>query len=275
MNNKTHPLRGITDQRVSVCMPYRNRLKEFQVTAQGLLAQRPDEIVIVDDASNDGSEEWLPHGFALTCKRAGIDFIYKRLVDTGYKRYPLEAFNSCMSLATGDILIQQSPEVAHLNHVIAGLVIALAWPDDNDESRNEHTAFARVLDAPLLWVASLPPFGAYKRTAGLKGLDGLSWDERQGIIKQHTLPVLTEQSRFPVQAGQIRLYTGQERPMPFFFCGAIYKSLWVEMNGYDLTGDYNREWGADAEFAKRLLHRGSRIHGLGSCIACHIQHGRS
>lgn len=242
--------------KISLCMPWRNRKHEAIVSLPTWIHQQPDELVIIDDGSEPSDEEFIR---SVQPRFGKTQLVFERNVrevdDDGYQRYPLRAFNRCMEAATGDVLIQQSPEVAHLSTDLM-LRLAQAVPDGG-------AAFARVLDAPRDLVWGTLSLDLADQTLG--SLSGEPWTEEDAKIVQHDLP------RFD---GGWRLYTGHERPLPFFFCGAIHRKTWKEMGGYDESIDSTFDYGADAEFADRMLKEGRPIRGLGTALAVHIQHGR-
>lgn len=236
--------------RVSLCMPWRNRVREAEVSVPTWLAQDFHELVIIDDGSGPEDQKFLADLQRNAPARLRVNVM--RLEDTGYKRYPLRAFNQCMEVATGDVLVQQSPEVAHLT---PGLIrrLAEAVPPGG-------ASFARVYDAPIEEV---------RRGIGGMVPAGEPWSNETARLKLHELPNAGESH--PTW----RIYTGHERPLPFFFCGAIQASTWREMGGYNEQIDSTFDYGADAEFADRMLQEGRRINGLGDALAVHIQHGRA
>lgn len=240
--------------KVSICMPWRNRVREATVSFPTWLEGEPDEIVIVDDGSDDGLEEFLlPYR-----EKLGRRLVYERLEDTGYKRYPLRAFNRCMELATGDVLVQQSPEVAHLSPGFLHLLTQSVPPGG--------MAIARVFDAPIVNVRTVLSMDLEDREEWCFRRKGRNWSVSDAKMKQHELPEIGD---------GWRIYTGHERPLPFFFCGAIRRETWFKMGAYDEDLAVTRDFGADADFAKRMIDAGRAVNGLSSALAVHIQHPRT
>jgi len=240
---------------VAIAMPWRNRLKEAEVAFPTWLGSRVDEICIVNDGSDDGSEQWIRNKqFTGSLVRA------KHFDDTGYKRYPLRAFNECMKMPRSTMIVQQSPEVAHLSRDLVGQLIG---PIDRDEA---DVVFARVLNMSFEEVRFLVNAVGWQRDVLVQRYWGEDWTGADAKTLQHQLPKCCTWD----------VYTGHERPLPFFFCGAIRKDLWDHLGGYDTNMDNTHDRGADAAFAERLIQESSvRILGLGKAIAAHIRHQRT
>jgi hypothetical protein len=70
---------------------------------------------------------------------------------------------------------------------------------------------------------------------------------------------------------RIRLYCGLERLAPLLFLGAIHKTDWDEVGGYDenLGPKFRNN---DGDLAARLMTRGVLFKFLGNAIAFHQEH---
>ena len=240
---------------VSICMPWRNRLKQAEVAFPTWEEGHPHEICIVNDGSTVEDEQWLRDKVA-----SGPLVRARHFSDTGYKRYPLRAYNECMAMGRGPILIQQSPEVAHLSRDLIG---QLAGPLHRDEA---DVVFARVLNMSFEEVRWIAAESGWQRDVLVQKYYGEPWTTKDAKTLQHDLPKC---QGWPV-------YTGHERPLPFFFCGAIRKDLWERLGGYNTEMENTFDRGADAAFAEQLIDPANelRILGLGQGIAAHIKHSR-
>jgi len=240
---------------VAIAMPWRNRLKEAEVAFPSWLEGGVNEICIVNDGSDDGSEQWIRKQQQSSPLIRATHFS-----DTGYSRYPLRAFNTCMALPWSTVIIQQSPEVAHLSRDLVGQLIG---PIDRDEA---DIVFARVLNMSFEEVRFLVNAAGWQRDVLVQKYHGEDWGKETAKTLQHELPKC---EGWPV-------YTGHERPLPFFFCGAIRKDLWEALGGYDTKMDNTHDRGADAAFAEKMIQTPSvRILGLGKAVAAHIKHSRT
>jgi GT2 family glycosyltransferase len=69
----------------------------------------------------------------------------------------------------------------------------------------------------------------------------------------------------------VEAYTSHQRPVPFFFCGAIMAEDWRRLGGYP---EGLAHGASDLHLAFKMVRRGMRFRFLGGAIAYHIAHDK-
>lgn len=105
--------------RVSICMPYYNRKKQLTHTLHSIEQSKHKniEINIVDDCSDPG------HDISLLGFYEKINLYHFQEAPS---INPVKPFNKAISMATGDIIILQSPECYHVGDVVSKAVELLS-----------------------------------------------------------------------------------------------------------------------------------------------------
>ncbi len=233
-----------TSEPYSVCLASRNRLEQFRVTFPTILAQRPADVVLVDDGSTDGTEAW-----AAPCRQQleaiGSEFYYHNTGQQGYRKESHgPPWNDAAVLAKHDLIVMQCPEVACFGNVYE---LLLEHVDENT------IALARCYSVPLGF--ELPEMDRQEELAGTDAL----------VEGHYGDPGLAH------APSGMAVYCGHERPVPLIFCGAMRAALWTWMGGYSETV----RAAADTEFAQRALASGVKFYIVGDAVTFHQAHGRT
>jgi len=223
----------------------RNRAEQLKFGLASVRDQKYDdlEIVVLDDGSTDDTADVVfPfEDVRYHCLRRG----------GGYRRNPSEVLNFGHLLAKSEVVIEQGGEVCHMNDCVTPLV---------GGCRPGVVVLARVHNGTLEDMARLASI--VKDRAYEFPLDVIPASIR------------TDAERWKVSragSGGFELYCGVERPVPFLFCGAIHRSDFEAVGGYDekIRGKN------DTDLAERLLVRGVRFRFVGNALAFHLKHGKS
>lgn len=240
-------------------MSARNRLPQLKAALESIRSKEyaDTEVIVIDDGSTDGTWEYLE-----TQPWVSSHFTPR---DGGYRLDPASLFNGMMMKAAGDVLIQQSAEVLHLTPVARQLV----------EACESHVpAFATVLSGEMNQVPQV-------QRAVEQGwhLDGYEWGgmDRSIIDPDGRRPDGGEGTARPpasliVGGERVDAYTSVDRPVPFFFCGAILRQDWIDTGGYPLDLHHGA---SDLHFGFRMLECGFRFRFLGGAIAFHLAHEKT
>lgn len=105
--------------KISVVMPYYNRLSQLRVTLKtiSMSSYKDIEIVIVDDASEENQKaKSIVDSFSLNIKVINVEKEEKWWAN------PCHAFNIGFREAKGDVIILQSPECLHYGDVLSYVV---------------------------------------------------------------------------------------------------------------------------------------------------------
>jgi len=100
--------------KISICMTYFNRSDQLRETLKSISKFTiPDEIIIVDDASEDKADKVIK-------EFPSLPIIYK-YISKNEKWWvnPCIPFNIGFKLCTGDLIIIQNSECAHYNDIVA------------------------------------------------------------------------------------------------------------------------------------------------------------
>lgn len=108
--------------RVSVVIPSRNELRRLPAVLAGVEAQAltPDEVIIADGMSDDGSREWLA--------RAAESRSWLRVIDNPRRTIPA-ALNAALDIATGDLIARMDTHADYSASYLEELVCLLVWND--------------------------------------------------------------------------------------------------------------------------------------------------
>lgn len=245
---------------VSILIPTRNRASLLATTLASIHEQgyRDTEVVVLDDGSTDDTADVLAREASWV--RSG--FIDR---EGGYRNDPAPVYNRLMAMGQGEVLIQQSAEVVHLTPVARQL---------HEACEPGVAAFATVLCGPF---SSL--FGVKQAVnRGWVG-GGAEW---AGIERAHIDPdgrrpdggLGTAQPPVALRVGGpvVEAYTSAERPVPFFFCGAITRGDWVATGGYPEDVPHGA---SDLHLAVKMMRMGMRFRFLGGAVAYHIAHDKT
>ena len=231
--------------RASLLIATRNRAAQL---AQGLASIRRQgyrevESILVDDNSDDGTaavvqenSDWLSR-------------VHRIRRDGGYRLNPSSTWNLAHRLASCEITIEQGGEVCHLTNCVDPLIAAC---------RPGLIALARVYHGEPEAMRLL----AEQIANGTHALP----DDVEAFRPT------TEAGRWPcAKVGPFDLYCGLERQAPFLFLGAIHRTDFEALGGYDEA----RKDRNDTDLANRLIARGARFRFLGKAVAFHLRHGRA
>lgn len=236
----------------SVCLASRNRRKQLEVTLPTILAQEPDDIVLVDDGSTDETGEWFSAYMKENCPGYAGDTSWwlHRNEHPGYRLNPAVPFNDAVALARNDWVVVQCAEVACMGfHVYDRLFDYLC---QKDRWLNE-IALARCHLVPLGFRF---PESEDERDA----YAGLDVQIPAGATPTWADPGLPAN----------KVYCGHERPVPLLFCGAMHRKIWEKLGGYN---EHIRA-AADADFGCRALANGIKFQILGEAVTFHLAHGK-
>lgn len=231
--------------KASIVIATRNRAPQLRLALESIRLKnyRDVEVVVVDDASTKETAEVLREYGKLVCahriERPG-----------GYRRNPGAVLNVGHLLAKTNVVIEQGGEVCHLTDCVGPLVKIC---------RPGVVALARVyngsLDKMALLVKDIKK-GKYK----------FPKDAEIDITK-----TCGDDLAIPRLEHGIQLYCGMERPAPFLFLGAIHRTDFDAVGGYDeKRSDRN-----DEDLANRLLANGVRFCFVGNAVAFHLKHGKT
>ena len=223
----------------------RNRREQFRFTLDSIKGKKYQDIqaIYVDDSSTDNipqitdpESDWLRYE---CLHRPG-----------GYRENPSWAINCGHRFVSTDICIEQSAEVCHLTDCVTPLV---------NICRPSVVAIARVFCGSV---------GDYA-IAAQRVADGVL----HAVPDYEPEHIESTDGRInpPVVEDGFELFTGQSRPMPFFFMGAIHRSDFEAVGGYNENLP-NRN---DQDLADRLIARGTRFVFSGSALAFHLHHGKT
>lgn len=245
--------------RASILIPTRNRagLLEAALVSIRAHAYEDTEVVVLDDASTDHTglilarESWVR---AERIERTG-----------GYREDPAAVYNQLMGMATGEVLIQQSAEVVHITPVARQLAQAC---------EPGIIVFATVLCGNYRQLAKV----RWGVNAGWRGAD-YTWMGRKQwpIDPMGRRPDGGEGTAVPpptvvVGGERVDAYTSAERPVPFFFCGAIAREDWLRTGGYQENIPHGA---SDLHLAIKMMEMGLKFRFLGDAVAYHIAHDKT
>jgi glycosyltransferase involved in cell wall biosynthesis len=224
----------------------RNRAKQLAIGLKSIAEKMyhfDTDIVIVDDSSTDNSDMVIKFhksvlSRALTINRNG-----------GYRKNPSEVLNYGHRQIHTDAVIEQGGEICHLTNCVKPLS-AICKPGV--------VALARVYH------------GSIKEYEQLRQMILTGQYNYVGDYKPETYQTNGDRWRVPIVDG-FRLYCGMERPVPFMFCGAIWRGDFEAVGGYDESLPRRN----DEDLANRLIKHGVNFVFSGKAIAFHLEHGKS
>ena len=231
---------------VSLLIATRNRAEQLRRGLESIRPYRavPDEIILIDDSSTDGTGELLAQN---------ADWISTYRIDRNgeFRANPSAVWNYAHKLSRGEICIEQGGEVCHLTNCITLLV---------ESCKPGVVVLARVhhgTPKEMKRLAQIMASGQYE----------FPEDFTPAAIQFNAdhIPVPY------VGAHQTRLYCGMERPVPFLFLGAIHRQDFERVGGYDVTIERNN----DGDLARRLWATGVRFRFSGRAVVFHLEHGKS
>lgn len=108
--------------RISVVIPSRNELRRLPAVLAGVEAQvlPPDEVIIADGMSDDGSREWLARAAESRC--------WLRVIDNPRRTIPA-ALNAALDIATGDLVARMDTHADYSSCYLQELVRLLVRND--------------------------------------------------------------------------------------------------------------------------------------------------
>lgn len=247
----------------SIVFSIRNRAKELPVSLPSILtkySQDVVEIVCMDDHSTDGSKQIALDIF----KRYG--WANFRMFDStrgesGYDISQASQTNFLVNQASGQYILLQSAEVAHIDHVIGPL---------RRYCCRGQTSFATVYNAPAKEGMMLSNIKAFKPpffgSCSTIRPEAVIFDaSRLQLIGNNTL----QRIQFKDDSELLFLeYTGFARTAPLFFCGMIMKDDWLSIGGYD------PELPTDVKFFEKMAKNNYRYAFI-DAIALHIMHDKN
>lgn len=247
--------------RASILIPCRNRAG---LLAEGLRSIRAKayhdtEVIVLDDGSTDD----------MASVRAAFPapFVRWERIDRegGYREDPASVFNYLMAMASGDTLIQQSPEVIHLTRVAQELTEAC---------EPGVVAFATVLDGAQgrLPGVDLAVRQGWRSDSAEWAGSGAGWVHPRGIRGDGGRGTSEPPVTIPVGKERVQTYTSVHRQVPYFFCGAIMREDWARTGGYPEGIPHGA---SDLHLAFRMIDLGLRFRFLGGAIAYHISHDKT
>jgi len=202
------------------------------------------EIILVDDASSDMTKSVL-------AENQWLLKVHRLKRNGGYWQNPSRVLNHAHALARCEIVIEQGGEVCHLTDCVSPLlelckpgVVAMARVYNGDPLEMSSVMNA-INNGSYLYVNDYAP--------NKVETDGTYWR-------------VPKDDQF-----DIGVFCGKERPAPFMFCGAIHKSDFDSVGGYNEKLPCNN----DGNLAERLQKRGVKFVFSGKAIAFHLSHDKT
>jgi len=204
--------------------------------------------LVIDDGSTDGTREYLDEKLKETHHDA-LDVHYTGRLGK-WQTNPSAVMNKGHKLLGTDIVIEQGGEVVHVTNCVTPLA-KLCKPGK--------MVLARVYDGGP---AELEIVRGWVR-------DGKFAKQKHRFSLTHP-PTSGDALRVKTDDG-VRLFIGEERPLPFLFCGAIHKKDFDAVGGYDETLTKQN----DQKLAERLVAHGVEFVFSNEAIAFHLRHPKA
>lgn len=231
---------------VSLLIATRNRADQLR---RGLASIRQriimaDEVIVVDDGSTDDTGDVL-------AQNADWLSVHRIEREGGFRANPSAVWNCAHHLSRGDIAIEQGGEICHLTDCITPLI---------ECCKPGVVVLARVHNGNIPDMQQLAlaiGYGEYQFP------DDFTPESVQFNADHIAVP--------KVGPCMTQLYCGAERPVPFLFLGAIHRTDFERVSGYDVTIDCNN----DGDLARRLWGAGVRFLFSGRAVAFHLEHPKT
>jgi hypothetical protein len=230
--------------KATILIATRNRVGLLRHGLESILAMnyRDADVLVVDDGSED---ETQAHCTELADK--GLIRYHRMERDglEGYRANPGAVWNVAHSLCESDIVIEQGGEVMHVTDCVTPLIAAC---------EPGLSVLARTFNGEL---TDLPRIKEMPQVPD---------------VEPDPTTIQTFAGRWPVpRVGGVELFCGQERQVPFMFCGALHRL------DFEAAGGYSKDApdGNDTTLARKLLANGIRYRWVGSAVALHLRHGKS
>ena len=219
---------------ISIVMAYHNRINQLEKTLQSInqSSVKDIEIIVVDDFSDDANN---PSSLLQFYKHLNPKLISMRDID-GEKKYmnPCIPYNVGLRASSGDIVIIQNPECAHIGDV-------LKFSQDNC---NETSYFS---------------FNCYS----------LNKNDTDVFQKTNTLPTFKESFTGYGESGWYNHHI--YNPRGYHFCSALSRKNLIRLNGFDERYAYGHCFDDD-EFAYRIKLLGLRFDFVFQPMVIHQFH---